>query len=192
MSKPIKKIIVFGGSAGSVILFYEMLKLIPYDFNIPLIAVLHRPTEKKSDMREVFQSACKIPVVEPVQPTTIENGKIYLAPPGLHLLINQDKQITTDDSPLIQYARPSVDVLFCSAAEAFKTKLTGIIVTGTNRDGAMGMHAIRENGGVTVVQDPKDAKMSRMPEAAMETIPVDYVLTANQIYEFVIDQGKRG
>lgn len=181
----IKKAVVIGGSAGSVVLIYQLIKQLREDFPHPIFIVIHRLSEKKSNMGILFQSQTKITVIEPTGDTKIKNNTIYLAPPNRHLYIEDKETVGVDDSPLIQFSKPSIDVLFFSASEIFKSKLIGIIVTGTNRDGAAGMHRIKENGGITIVQDPKDAQLTRMPQAALEITKIDHLLTGDEIIKFV-------
>jgi two-component system chemotaxis response regulator CheB len=140
-------------------------------------------------MCEVFQSQAKIPIVEPREPTPLENGKVYLAPPGLHLVVEPDKKLNVDNSPLVQYSKPSIDVLFISAADAFRENLTGILVTGSNSDGALGMKMINENGGLTIVQDPKEAKMYRMPESAIRMSKIDHIMKSEELFKFLQNYG---
>lgn len=181
----IKKAVAFGGSAGSVVLIFQLLKKLREDFPYPIFMVIHRLSEQKSEMANLFQSQTKIKVVEPLGSTKIAENTIYLAAPGKHMYIENESTINIDNSPLIQFSKPSIDVLFFSASEIFKEKLIGIIVTGTNKDGAIGMSRIKENGGITIVQDPKEAQMARMPLAALEYSEVDYILGAQAIIDFL-------
>ena len=126
-----------GGSAGSVVLLFNLFKKLSENFPYPLIIVVHRPNEPNSEMRSIFQSQCKLQIIEPKEKTAIENNKIYLAPPGVHLIVEEDFSLNIDNSPLVQFSKPSIDVLFMTAAETYKENLTGILVTGTNRDGAI-------------------------------------------------------
>ena len=181
----IKKAVVIGGSAGSVVLIYQLLKRLREDFPHPIFLVIHRLSEGQSEMIKLFQNLTKIPVIEPSEKTPITNNTIYLAPAGKHLYIEDANTVSVDGSPLIQFSRPSIDVLFFSASEIFKKKLIGILVTGTNRDGAIGMHRIKENGGITIVQDPNEAQLSRMPRAAIEITKVDHILKGEDIINYL-------
>ena len=181
----VKKVVAIGGSAGSVVLIYQLLKKLRDDFPYPIFMVVHRLSEQKSELANLFQTQTKIPITEPEGPTQITGNTIFLAAPGKHMFIENDTLINIDNSPLIQFSRPSIDVLFFSASEIFKNKLVGVIVSGTNQDGAIGMHRIKENGGITLVQDPDEAKMARMPKAAIAATKVDYILKGEEIIKFL-------
>lgn len=180
-----KDIIVFGGSAGSVVLLYKLLESLPHSFKIPIIIVVHRPEEKKSKMRSVFQSHCKVQIFEPEGKTNIHSNKIYLAPPGVHLVFTAKNTIDIDKGKLVQYSRPSIDVLFMSAARYHQANLIGILVTGSNEDGARGMQVIGENGGYTIVQDPNEARLNRMPKAAIKLRNPDKIYAQDEIINFL-------
>ncbi len=185
MSEPVKKAIVIGGSAGSVKVIFNMLKSIPQNFPVPIIIALHRPDQESSQMGSLFKDISKVAFDEPNRKTPIKNNHIYLAPAGKHIVVETDFSINIDTSPLVQYSRPSIDVLFLSAAEVYKRNLLGIILTGSNEDGSLGLQNIKKNGGLVVIQDPKDASISRMPEAALAKVSPDMVLTKEQIFELL-------
>lgn len=185
MSNPVKKAIVIGGSAGSVKVIFNMLKSIPKNFPIPIIIALHRPDQESSQMGSLFKDISKVPFDEAHGKTTIKNNHIYLAPAGKHIVVETDFSINIDTSPLVQYSRPSIDVLFLSAAEVYKKNLIGIILTGSNEDGTLGLQNIQKNHGITIVQHPKDASISRMPEVALAKVKPDLVLTKEQIFDFL-------
>ena len=181
----VRRAVAIGGSAGSVVLIYQLLKKLQSTFPFPIFMVIHRLSEQKSEMGKLFESQTNIPIIEPEGPTKIKGNTIYLAAPGKHMFIENETLINVDNSPLIQFSRPSIDVLFFSASEIFKKRLIGIIVTGTNRDGAIGLHRIKENGGITIVQDPSEAQMARMPKAAIEITEIDHILKGEKIIEFL-------
>ena len=181
------RVIAIGGSAGSVEVVFELLRFLPADFNAVIMLVLHRLSEKKSELNKLFQSQTKLPVIEPFSSVPIERGCIYLAPPSVHMVVENKYEININNSPLVQFAKPSIDVLFGSAAEVFRKSLMGILITGTNRDGAQGMKMIENAGGITIVQDPEDARHSRMPRSAIEISQIDYILTKDKIFESVIN-----
>lgn len=185
-----KKAIVIGGSAGSVKIIYNLLKILPNNFPIPIIIALHRPEEENSHMGELFKEISTLPVIEPSHRQEIESNMIYLAPSGYHIVIETDYTINIDKSPLVHYSRPSIDVLFLSAAEVYKNNLLGVILTGSNEDGAMGSLAIKQNEGVLIVQDPKDAAISRMPLAAISKTEPDLILNKEQLYSFMLEFAK--
>lgn len=179
------KAIVLGGSAGSIKLVTYFLKNLSASFSTPLIMALHRANEPNSNLRNFFQEMVNKPLIEPLEPTLIEEGNIYLAPPGLHIVVEPNYMLNVDNSPLVHYSKPSIDVLFISAAEAFKEQLTGILVSGSNDDGALGIKSISERGGFTIVQDPEEATLSRMPMSAIRLTKVNYIFNAAQILAYL-------
>jgi len=185
MSFPKPKVIVFGGSAGSIRLISFLFKNLSAGFSVPLIMALHRVNDPTSNLKGLFQEMIFLPIIEPFGAVAIEEGKIYLAPPGLHIVVEDNDMLNIESSPLSQYSRPSIDVLFLSAAEIYKEQLTGILVTGSNEDGALGIKSINDNGGITIVQDPKEAPLKRMPSAALKKSDVSYVFTTVQILEYL-------
>ncbi len=186
MDSKIDRIIVFGGSAGSVKVVFNLLKALPKDYAHPIVMALHRPAEKKSNMGSLFKEISKLPFIEPQKQMSINKGTIYLAPSGVHILIESTQHISIDESPLVQYSRPSIDVLFHSAAEIFTDKVVGVLVTGSNEDGAQGMKSIVQNGGISIVQDPKEAVIPRMPQSAINIAPIKHILPASEIIDFIV------
>ena len=176
--------IVLGGSSGSVKFVMDLLRLIPYDFPLPIIMALHRPPDQATDMCLVLSKISKINVIEPDTKLILKKGTVYIAPSDFHLVIEQDKSVNIDKSPLVQFSRPSIDVLFMSASDVFKKNLIGILITGSNKDGAFGMKTIRENGGMTIVQNPIDSTVPRMPQAAIDATQIDYIARTEEIYNF--------
>jgi two-component system chemotaxis response regulator CheB len=117
----------------------------------------------------------------------IETGNVYIAPPDYHLLVERDRTFSLTSDALVNYSRPSIDVLFESAAEAFGSALIGIILSGANRDGATGMNTIRRRGGLTIAQDPREAEYPFMPEASIQTGAVGQVMRLDDIKHFLIN-----
>jgi len=185
MIKTKPKAIVLGGSAGSIKLVSFFFLNLSSSFSTPLIMALHRANEQNSNLRNFFQEMVFLPIVEPLEATPIESGKIYLAPPGLHIVVEDNYIINVDNSPLVHYSKPSIDVLFMSAAEIYKEQIVGILVSGSNDDGALGIKNINEKGGITIVQNPEEAQLSRMPSSAMKLTQVTHVFNAVQILEFL-------
>ncbi|MCS7017520.1 MAG: chemotaxis protein CheB [Cytophagales bacterium] len=179
------ELIVIGGSAGSiraVRTIFQHLEAMP----VPILMVLHRPAQDpQSNLQSVLQSACRMPIVEPKAGTRPLPQHIYLAPPNRHLVVEPNKTLALSDSPLVHYSRPSIDVLFFSAADVYRQNTLGILLTGANQDGAMGMKLLKDAGGITAVQDPADCMIDTMPRAAMQLATIDQVLTARQIAEWL-------
>lgn len=175
------EIIVIGGSAGSIRAarsIFQHLEVLP----VPVLMALHRPAnDPDSHLRQVLQNVCKMPIVEPIATTFPLPGHIYLAPPDRHLIVEQNRTLELSNSPLVHYSRPSIDVLFLSAADVYRRNALGILLTGANQDGAMGMKLLKDAGGMTAVQDPVDCMIETMPRAAMALTTIDQVLPAQQI-----------
>ena len=171
------ELIVLGGSSGGV---EALLKIIPGlspDFSTPIVIVMHQSRSSRSSLALVLQSRTKLTVREPEDKEKILPKHIYVAPPDYHLMIEDDKTFSYTYSELVNYSRPSIDVLFESAADAYRDKLVGVLITGSNSDGAAGMKHIKKNGGITIVEDPATADSPTMPAAAIKMTTIDFVLS---------------
>lgn len=179
--------VVIGTSAGGLAALSILLERLPFNYPIPLIIVQHRSKEPRDLLEELLQSKCKMKVKQADEKEKIENGFIYIAPPDYHLLIENDFtfSLTTDEAVL--YSRPSIDVLFESAASVYKNKLVGIILTGANSDGAKGIKSIAENDGLTIAQRPDEALFPAMPLASIQTQRVDFIFTLAEIQSFLLN-----
>jgi two-component system chemotaxis response regulator CheB len=141
-------------------------------------------------LEEVLQDKCVISIKQADEKERIEGGVVYLAPADYHLLIEGDRSFSlTCDEP-VNFSRPSIDLLFETAAEVYGDKLIGVILTGANRDGAAGIQAIRRRGGLTIAQDPEDAVFPDMPRAAIDTGSVQHIFTPEEIKYFLLDLAK--
>jgi two-component system chemotaxis response regulator CheB len=168
--------VVIGASAGGVDALSVLLPAVPAGARAPVFTVLHLPRERPSLLRDIFAPKCRVPVREAADKEPIEPGTIYFAPPDYHLLIDRGPAIALSADEPVHHSRPSIDVLFESAADAYGPALLAILLTGGNQDGAAGIAAVREAGGVTVVQDPAEAYVATMVEAALALGPVDHQL----------------
>ncbi|MBO9661266.1 MAG: chemotaxis protein CheB [Chitinophagaceae bacterium] len=177
--------IVIGTSAGGLHALFFLLERLPVNFSLPVIIVQHRMAEKHELLEELLQSRTDKIVKQADEKEPIEKGVIYLAPPGYHLLIETDRTFSlTVDHP-VSYSRPSIDVMFETAAIAFREALVGIILTGANRDGAAGLKRISDYGGFTIAQDPEEAQFPSMPRAAIATSSVKMIGTLKEISFFL-------
>lgn len=179
-ARPVE-IIVIGASAGAIEAISAILARLPADFAIPILIVIHLPADRRSLVAEVFQAKCPLVVKEADDKEPIRPGTVYVAPPDYHLLVEEDRRISLADDEPVLYSRPSIDVLFESAADAFGAAAMGIVLTGANSDGARGLRQIAERGGQTVVQQPATAYASAMPQAALELAPASKVLDLAEI-----------
>jgi two-component system chemotaxis response regulator CheB len=168
--------IVIGASAGGVDALVELLPALPGDFGPATVCILHVPADRESRLAELFAARLSLPVLEAQDKQPLEPGTVYFAGAGYHLSIEQDRVFSLSCEPPVHYARPAIDVLMESAADAYGTALAGILLTGANIDGAAGMQRIRQRGGLTVVQDPKEAQAATMPAEAIRLCDAHLVL----------------
>lgn len=178
-----------GASAGAVEALSAVLPGLPADFPVPLLVVVHQPNDKASLLVELFSAKCRLRVGEAEDKEPMERG-VYFAPPGYHLLLEKDKTLALSCDEPVLYSRPSIDVLFESAADALGPKVLGVILTGANSDGAEGLSAIHKAGGCALVQSPETAQVPAMPAAALEACPQARALTLEQIARFLEGIGK--
>ena len=173
--------VVIGASAGGVEALSEILPALPATFRPALLIVLHLPRERPSLLVEIYEKRCALPVREADDKEPVEPGTVYFAPPDYHMLVEKSRQIALSTDEPVHFSRPSIDVLFESAADVYGGRLLGIILTGANADGAAGLHAIHRAGGVTVVQQPDSAKVPLMVVSALQRNPADFILSLPEI-----------
>jgi two-component system chemotaxis response regulator CheB len=173
--------LVIGASAGGVDALMMLLPALPAHCKVPVMIVLHLPRHHPSSLVEIFAPRCALPVREADDKEPIAPGTVYFAPPDYHLLVDQGPALALSADEPVNYSRPAIDVLFESAADFYGQALGGIILTGANDDGAAGLVAVRRAGGVTIVQQPDTAAAPLMPQAALDTGPVDFVLPLDGI-----------
>jgi two-component system, chemotaxis family, protein-glutamate methylesterase/glutaminase len=163
-----------------------ILPALPAKFGPSLLIVLHLPRERPSLLVEIYEKRCALPIREADDKEPIEPGTVYFAPPDYHMLVERNRQIALSTDEPVHFSRPSVDVLFESAADVYADRLLGVILTGANEDGAAGLHAVHRAGGVTVVQQPDSAKVPLMVVSALRRNPADFVLSLPQIAELLV------
>lgn len=173
--------VVIGASAGGVSALFSVLGALPQGFAIPVLCVLHLPDNRHSQLAEVLQRRLHRPVREACDKVPIEAGLIYVAGPRYHLSVEQDLTLSLSQEEPVHFSRPAIDYLFASAADAYGPGLLGILLTGANEDGARGLLQIKRSGGRTVVQDPRDAQVALMPEAALALHNPDHILSLSGI-----------
>lgn len=166
---PVEAVVV-GGSAGSVAALGHILPALPAQFPAVLV-VVHVLPSAPSLLAELFRPRCAMRVQEAEAFETIEGGTIYFAPADYHLLVEPNRRCSLSIEPPVHFSRPSIDVLFESAAEAYGSTLLGLILTGASADGSLGLKAIDAAGGLTFVQDPYTADCDVMPRAALAAVP---------------------
>ncbi len=185
------KAIVIGVSAGGIDALGSILPTLPVDFPIPVIIVQHISPVSDSFLSKHLNSICRINVKEADEKEMAIPGVVYFAPANYHLLIEEDETLSLSVEDRVNYARPSIDVLFETAAYVYNKKLIGIILSGASKDGSEGLKKIKEQGGLTVVQDPETAEAEMMPKAAIAATKIDHILPLNKIGPFLVDICKR-
>ncbi|HEY6456736.1 MAG TPA: chemotaxis protein CheB [Steroidobacteraceae bacterium] len=168
--------IVMGASAGGVDALMALLPALSAAFRIPIVIVLHLPRDRPSLLPRIFLQKCALPVCEAVDKEPVRPGTVYFAPPDYHLLIDEGPCLALSDDELVNYSRPSIDVLFESAADVYGARLLGIILSGANEDGAAGLATVHAAGGITIVQQPDSAQVKQMVVSALNRNPASHVL----------------
>lgn len=181
------KAVVMGTSAGGLYVLFDLLKQLPKDYPLPVMIVQHRSKDQRELLEEILQNRCSIRIQQAEEKEQIAAGNVYIAPPDYHLLVESDFTLSLSADEHVSYSRPSIDILFESAAFAYGPSLIGIILTGANSDGAAGLATIRQQGGLTIAQDPEEAAFPMMPASAIKR-GVDHVWTLKQIGAFLIEQ----
>jgi two-component system chemotaxis response regulator CheB len=177
--------IVMGVSLGGMEALNTILPVLRDDLPVPVIVVQHLDPHSESTLASTLCAICRISIKEAEEKELAAPGIVYLAPANYHLLIESDGTFSLSLEDKVNYARPSIDVLFESAADAFGPALIGVVLTGASSDGSKGLKRIKENGGLAVVQDPDTAKSDIMPRSAIATTEVDHILPLEEIGNFL-------
>ncbi|OIN60999.1 chemotaxis protein CheB [Arsenicibacter rosenii] len=170
------KAVIIGGSAGSIEVLLKILPALPEPLTYTLIIVLHRKHTAESALADLLTSKSRLVIHEVEDKEPLLPGNIYLAPADYHLLIEHSLVFSLDASEKVNYSRPSLDVSFESAADVFGPSLVGILLSGANADGTLGLKAIKRAGGLIIAQKPETARVAYMPQQAIQEAGVDYVL----------------
>lgn len=185
MSGEAPSAIVIGSSAGAVQALSEILPRLPAEFPLPILVVVHVPAAP-SGLTTLFSAKCAMAVVEPDDKEAILPGTVYFAPPGYHLLVEPGASISLSADEPVLFSRPSIDVLFESAADCFGAGLLGIVLTGANEDGARGAAQIEACGGSVLVEDPATAYAAAMPAAALARCSAARALSLDAIADHLL------
>jgi two-component system chemotaxis response regulator CheB len=178
-------LVVVGASWGGLAAFGKLLQALPHPVDTPIVLAQHRSADApEGALRSLLQSSSSMPVLEAEDKEPIRRGHVYVAPADYHLLVEQGTFALSTDAR-VQFSRPSIDVLFESAADAYGAGVVGIILTGANEDGARGLARIKEAGGVAIVQSPVEAERRAMPDAAIAHAHADAVLPLEALGQFV-------
>ena len=173
--------VVVAASAGGIASLSTVLSQLPTDFPVPIVVVQHLDPRHRSLLAEILGKRTALQVKQVSQGDALEPGCVYIAPPDNHVLVNAEGTLSLSHSELVHFVRPSADLLFESVAGAFKDRVVAVVLTGTGSDGSMGVKAVKAVNGTVIVQDPADSEFAGMPQAAIETGQVDFVLPAPEI-----------
>ena len=177
--------LLIGGSAGSFKLIFNIVKGFNADLGKAVIIIIHRKKNFFSEIEKLFAENSRISLREITDKEMVSKNTIYIAPANYHVLLEKNGSFALDVSEAIWYSRPSIDVTFESAAEAFGGRCTAILFSGANQDGAEGLLKLRDSGCLTIVQNPEEAEMPQMPLAAIEIAAAEYILGSEDIFELL-------
>ncbi len=179
--------VVVGVSAGGLDALSAVIPELPDSFPLPVIIVQHRRPDHDDFLLKHLNALSPLRVKEADDKEPILRGTVYLAPPDYHLLIEANETFSLSVDERVNHCRPSIDVLFASAADVYADKLIGVVLTGGNSDGSRGLKLIKQRGGLAVVQDPATAEADFMPREAIKAAPVDRILSIEDIAPFLAD-----
>jgi two-component system chemotaxis response regulator CheB len=164
---------------------------LPDTYPLPVLIVVHVPADRASQLAPLFQARCQLRVVEVEDQEPLVPGTIYFAPPDYHLLVESPTRLALANDEPVNYSRPSIDVLFESVADVYGRQAAGIVLTGANSDGAEGLRALSDAGGLAIVVRPKEAYSAAMPQAAIDANPACRVLSLTEIRDLLIELGAK-
>ena len=181
--------VVIGASAGGVEALCTLLPALPAGSRAVMFVVIHLPRQRPSLLASIFQARCRWPVLEAQDKEPVAPGTVYVAPPDYHLLLDEGPRIALSTDEPVNFSRPAIDVLFESAADLYRERLLAVVLTGANHDGAAGLAAVHERGGVALVQDPESAQVALMPAAALQRNPTSLVMSLDAIARLLATLG---
>jgi two-component system chemotaxis response regulator CheB len=174
------EIVALGASAGGLEALHAVVAALPSDFPAAVVIVQHMDPRRRSHLADLLRRHSHLAVTQAIDGEPAEAGRVYVAAPDRHLTTRPGRLVFSD-MPRVRFSRPSIDVLFASVAAAYGHRAVAVVLSGTGRDGAAGVRAIKESGGTTIVQDPRTAAHPGMPEAARATGCADYVVPLEAI-----------
>jgi two-component system chemotaxis response regulator CheB len=175
------EIVALAASAGGLKALTDVLAALPADFAASLVVVQHLDPRHRSLMAEILGRCTAMPVTEAREGDELARGHVYVAPPNRHLLVNIGGTLSLTQTELVHFVRPSADLLFESTAASFRERAIAVVLSGSGRDGAMGVKAIKKMGGTVIVQDEKTSEFFGMPDAAQQTGMADFILPLREI-----------
>ena len=189
MSAETAEAIVIGASAGAIQALSRILPALPADYPVPVLIVVHIPADRSDLLAPLFQAKCRVVVKEAEDKEPILPGFVYFGASDYHLLVEADRTVSLSADEPVLYSRPSIDVLFESAADAYGDGLVGVILTGANEDGAEGLQAVAAAGGMALVEDPGTAFAKAMPLAALESCAPAQSMSLDAIATYLVGLG---
>jgi len=180
-----RKLILIGGSAGSFKVVNRIIPAIPVDFKHYVVFCLHRLRNIRKGFVEALSVNSELPIKEPLDKESLLTGILYIASSNYHLMTDHDFRFSLSVEENVNHSRPSIDILFETAAEVYKERSMGILLSGANSDGVKGMWKIKCAGGITIVQDPDDCEIPVMPSACLKLFNPDYIMNAGKIINFI-------
>lgn len=184
------KAVVIGGSAGSFQGVVKILSQLPKGFPLPIIMCLHRLKHVRNGFVEALSIKSVVQVTEPYDKETIKKGSVYLAPANYHMSVELGNNFALSTEEMVNNSRPAIDITLGTCAFVYKEKLLGILLSGANKDGALGMKHIHERGGTTIVQEPSECMIDTMPKAALAATNIDHVMKIDEIVEVLKELDK--
>lgn len=181
IGSPPFEVIGIAASAGGLAALSHVLRALPSDFGAAVMVVQHLDPRHRSLMPQIISRRTALSVHQALEGMIVEPGNVYLAPPDRHLLVNGDGTVSLTQTELVNFVRPSADLLFESMAAAYGERSIALVLSGTGHDGAMGVTAIKKRGGTVIVQDELSSEFFGMPSSAIKTGTVDFVLALDEI-----------
>lgn len=179
------EILMIGCSAGGFSLLHDLILQLPENYPVAVVVIIHRSRKYESTIEKILTEKGSIPVKLATDKLQLKPGCVYFAPADYHLLLEPDHSFTLDFSEPVHFCRPSIDVTFQSVSDVLGNKVIAVLLSGANHDGANGIKYAGDNGGLTVVQDPEDAEVETMPEAAIKLARVDMILKNKEIFNLI-------
>lgn len=179
------EIILIGGSAGSFRTILQIIDSLPKRFHIPICITLHRLKHIKNGLAESVTTNAERRIIEPFDKQIIEPNTIYIAPSNYHLLLSSEAFFSLSTEQAVEFSRPSIDVMFASAAHTYKHKALAILLSGANKDGAQAMSILKKYGATTIVQDPYDAEVAIMPQSAIALCKPTHIFNSHEIIKYI-------
>jgi two-component system chemotaxis response regulator CheB len=180
------ELVAIGASLGGLNALFTVLRDLPADLPVPIVMVQHRAAAADGALVDLLQQITALHVIEADDKAALQAGTLYVAPPDYHLFVEDRGWLALSTEGPVRSARPSIDVLFETAADAYGQALVGVLLTGASADGAAGLARIKARGGRAIVQDPETAECATMPSAGIAATAVDYILPLERIGEHLV------